>query len=328
MLAGYAAEGIVQNLRRLLDKLPEKLKRILRPDRLVRLAPLFTVLTVAVIVVVGWQENYKKVMRLGRLGGSTWADITAGEKWLSEQEKGPPGPGSCTSPASAAWRAAWSPRSATRSTTGTSSDSAPVRTDLPKLKFGYEATAIFKNVPLAHRWPYDTELIQQLLTNPDALTNLHVRWVFSLVEWPDRDDLTLVKRFGKVWLYEVEGGHGSAGPPGGPRRAQGALVLGRAGGGEGGGRGRDLADPLPHRLLLPLAGTARRRGSPPRAPRGACPHARKILMAAPAKDGVTRLIYDRPPWEKAANRISLAGWILSVLFLLGVGVPRFRRRRR
>ena len=206
-------------------------------------------------------------------------------------------------------------------------DSAPVRTDLPKLKFGYEATAIFKNVPLAHRWPYDTELIQQLLTNPDALTNLHVRWVFSLVEWPDRDDLTLVKRFGKVWLYEVEGGTDPPVRLEGPGELQvlsfsDELVEVKV-------EGADETS----RILYPIAyfypWRAQHDGEDlPLGRHGVLPHARKILMAAPAKDGVTRLIYDRPPWEKAANRISLAGWILSVLFLLGVGVARFRRRRR
>jgi hypothetical protein len=278
---------------------------------------------VAALVLVGWSENFAKVVRTGRLGGALWDDIVAAEQWLADQPRGPLD------------RVLYQPGKLCVSGRLTGPDcnevyhrhlfaSGPVRTGLPKIKFGYEATAIFRNVPLIHRWPHDAKLIQRLLTKPAALEALHIRWLVSLVPWPERDDLEEVKRFGDVWIYAVKPGRGP------PVRLEGEgeiavekfedeHVVVRVKGAKPGAR-----------LLFPVAHfypwRAYRDGTPlPLDDHGVLPHVRKILIAVAAADGLTELRYERPWWERLANWTSLIGWVACLGMV--VAVPILRRRR-
>lgn len=328
VLAGYAADRAGFGLGWLVEKFGDRLSR-LPMDRIARIGKLALPLAViALIVVVGWKDNFAKTARLGRLGGELWEEIVEAEGWLARQPRGPLD------------RILHQPGKRCDSGKLVSDKcnevyhrhifaSSPVRTNLPKLKFGYEATAIFKNVPLAHRWPYDTELIQRLLLRPEALESLHVRWIVSLVEWPKRDDYELVKRLGKVLVYEVKPGKAP------PVRLEGEgalevlefdderVVVEVKGAGEG------------SRILYPIAyfypWKAFRDGEEIEIGRhGVLPNVREILMAVDAKDGVTELVYVHPPWERASNWASLVSWFLVVavsLVLIGRRVAARARKK-
>ncbi len=323
VLAGFAVDRAAFGTGWLVDRLPARwregkwatVRRVARPA-------LMLVVLVA-IVAAGWTDNYKKSAGIGRLGGDLWDDIMQAEKWLEKQERGPldrvlyqPGKlcvsGNLVSPKcnEVYHRHIFA--------------SAPVHTNLPKLKFGYEATAIFRNVPLAHRWPYDTQLIQHLYTNPRALENLHVRWIFSIVKWPQRDDLELVKEIGQVMIYSVETGKKP------PVRLEGPgtisvehfsdeRVVVRVSGSDSSSRIR-----YPIAYFYPWR--AYHEGDEIEVARcGVLPNAREILITVEARDGVTELLYVRPWWETTANRVSLFAWV-ACLVLMGGIVVRNRRR--
>ena len=262
---------------------------------------------VVAIVAVGWSENYSRTFKIGRLGGELWPDIVRADGWLAEQPRG------------ALDRVLYHPGKLCVKGNLVSEEcnevyhrhlfaSSPIRTGLPKLKFGYEATAIFRNLPLAHRWPYDTELIQRLLTQPEAFETLHVRWLVSLVEWPRRPDLRLVRRFGDVRVYSVEAGKAPPVSIEGPGKVdvlafEDERVAVRV---TGAGEGSRLDYPIAY--FYPWR--AYRDGRElPISRHGVLPGVRKILMSVEARDGVTELRYVRPPWERAANWASLVGWI-------------------
>ncbi|MCK9462350.1 MAG: hypothetical protein M0R80_22220 [Proteobacteria bacterium] len=282
---------------------------------------------VAAIIAVGWEEHYDRIAvqsEKDRLGGELWPDIVRANAWIGRQPHGPLD------------RVLYQPGKLCVKGNLVSAEcneiyhqhlfaASPIWTGLPKLKFGYEATAIFNNLPLAHRWPYDTELIQRLLTQPEALETLHVRWLVSLVEWPRRPDVELVKRFGDVWVYSVEAGKAPPVSIEGPGTIDvlafedERVVVRVAGAGEG------------SRLHYPIAyfypWRAYRDGRELTVTRhGVLPGVRKILMTVEARDGITELLYVRPPLERAANWASLFGWIACVT-LAGVVLARRLARR-
>ncbi len=204
--------------------------------------------------------------------------------------------------------------------------SGPVRTDLPKIKFGYEATAIFRNMPLAHRWPHDTELIRDLLTRPEALEALHIRWIVSLAEWPEREDIREERRFGDVVVYSVEEGRGP------PVRLDGTGTIDVEDFEDEYVRVRVAGAGPGARLLFPIAffypWKAYHDGTPiPVRRHGVMPHVRQILMATEARNGVVELKYERPWWERVANWTSLAAWFGLAGAAGFLGWRRLRRRR-
>jgi hypothetical protein len=291
---------------------------------LARLKPLAALGLVAAIVVVGWSDNYRRTFKIGRLGGELWPDIVRADKWIAAQPHGPLD------------RVLYQPGKLCVKGNLVSEEcnevyhrhlfaASPIHTGLPKLKFGYEATAIFRNLPLAHRWPYDTELIQRLLTQPEAFETLHVRWLVSLVEWPKRPDLELERRFGDVWVYSVEAGKGPAVTIEGPGEVEllafeDERVAVKV---AGAGPGSTLHYPIAH--FYPWR--AYRDGRELELTRhGVLPGVRKILMSVEARDGVTELLYVRPPWERAANWASLVGWIACVGLAGGIGSRRLWKK--
>ncbi|MBW2459411.1 MAG: hypothetical protein JRI68_33270, partial [Deltaproteobacteria bacterium] len=205
-LAGVAVDRSGHGVIWLLGRLPERLRSGPRFERSLKISSKVAGLVlVAVLVTLGWDDSYGKVAQIGRLGGGIWDNIVDAESWLGQQPRGPLD------------RVLYQPGKMCVEGNISSKQcdeiyhrhifaSGPLRTGLPKLRFGYEATAIFRNLPLRHRWPADTFLIRRMLTEPEALSNLHVRWIVSMVEWPDRNDLKLEKRFGDVIIYSVKSG--------------------------------------------------------------------------------------------------------------------------
>jgi len=323
VLAGYAADRAAHGARWALERIRGRWER-LAAWRVPRHAPaVLTLVVVSAIVAIGWSGSFRRTAKLGRLGGDLWEDVLDAERWLASQPQGPLD------------RVLHQPGERCVSGSLVSSKcnevyhrhifaSAPVRTDLPKLKFGYEATAIFRNVPLAHRWPYDTELIQRLLERPEALESFHVRWIVSLVEWPDRPDIELVRRFGKVWVYEAEAGKGP------PVRLEGAGTLEVLEFSDERVSVRVEGADDRSRLLYPIAHfypwrAFRDGGEIPLGRHGVLPGVREVLMAVEARDGVTELVYTRPVRERAANWISLVSWCLLALASAALVVRRLRR---
>jgi len=324
-LAGIAVDRIGAGVLWLIGRLPERFRDGAWQRRIELARPIAGVAFVAALVVVGWHDNFRYVTRMGRLGGELWDEIVEAEHWLADQSRGPLD------------RVLYQPGKLCVSGKLSSPEcnevyhrhifaSGPVRTELSKLKFGYEATAIFKNVPLAHRWPQDAELIKRLLSAPEALESLHVRWIVSLAAWPKRSDIKEVKRFGDVRVYEVATGRQP------PVRLQGEgrlevvsfsdeEVVVRV---EGAG--------AKSRLLYPIAyfypWHAYHDGQPLELGRhGVLEDMREILIAAPARDGVTELVYERPWWERVANWASLLVWLACGAFVIAVVVRRRRARR-
>ncbi|MDD5308988.1 MAG: hypothetical protein PHU25_16870 [Deltaproteobacteria bacterium] len=291
--------------------------------RLRAVRPVVGIILALVLVSVGWRNHFSQARLIGELGGETWKDIVEAEHWLGRQPRGPldrvlyqPGKmcvsGSLSAPEcnEVYHRHLFA--------------SGPLRTGLPKLRFGYEATAIFRNVSLAHMWPADSGIIKLFLTKPLALENLHVRWIVSLTEWPGRSDLTLVRRFGEVRIYSVKWGEE---PP--------VRVV-------GGGRAKlvrwsdeevavDVEGAAPgSRLRFPIAyfypWRAYHDGEEiPISRAGILPWVRQILITTPARDGRTVLRYERPVRERAANWVSFVAFLCCIAFL---PVRRFVLRRR
>ena len=202
--------------------------------------------------------------------------------------------------------------------------SGPIRTHRPKIKFGYEATAIFRNTVVRQRWPDDSKLIREMYLNPKSFENLHIRWVISIVEWPKRDDMILVKRFGNVVVYSVAGGQGP------PVRVHGDGKLAVEHFSDERIRVR-VKDAAPgSRILYPIAHyypwRAYHEGKPLKiGTHGVLPGVHKILMDVPALNGVTELVYERPWHERLASLISLCMWVLVLVSVVVIVARRFRR---
>lgn len=325
VLAGYAVSRSAEGLERLHRKLPEGWRSGKRLGAFRIARPAAGALLVAGLVVGGWSEHFGRIMQVGRLGGDLWADIVRAEEWLAEQPRGPldrvlyqPGElcieGKLTSEAcnEVYHRHIFA--------------SGPVRTGLSKIKFGYEATAIFRNVPLAHRWPHDTKLIRDLLTMPEAMGSLHIRWIVSLVEWPRRDDISEAARFGDVVIYSVRAGEGP------PVRLEGKGTIDVEVFEDEHVRVRVAGAGPGSRLLFPIAHFYPWRAFHDGKPvdlefHGVLPGVREILMAVAAEDGVIELRYVRPWWERVANRASLAAWLALLGAAALLGLRRLRRRR-
>ncbi|HUT79001.1 MAG TPA: hypothetical protein VM285_14985, partial [Polyangia bacterium] len=324
-LAGYAVFRAGDGLDRLHARLPAtwRLGARLKTYRIFR--GLAGVLVVLGLVAGGWGGHFSKTLKVGRLGGELWEDIVRSYDWLAAQPRGPLD------------RVLYQPGELCVEGKLTSEKcnevyhrhifaSSPVHTDLPKIKFGYEATAIFRNMPLAHRWPHDTELIRDLLTRPEALASLHVRWVVSLVEWPGREDLREEQRFGDVIVYSVEAGKGP------PVRLDGAGSIDVEAFEDEYVRVRVSGAGPGARLLFPVAffypWKAYHDGAPlPMKRHGVLPHVRQILMATAARDGIVELCYERPWRERVANWTSLAGWLALAGAAAVLGWRRLRRKR-
>ncbi len=267
----------------------------------------FGVIFVAVLLVMGWEDSYSKVKRIGRLGGPIWSNIVEAEQWIGEQPRGPLD------------RVLYQPGRLCLEGNISSEEcdevyhrhifaSGPVRTGLPKLKLGYEATAIFRNLPLRHRWPADSFLIRRMVTERGALEKLHVRWIVSVVEWPKRADIKEVKRFGKAIVYSVDGGQGPPVRMVGPGeleveefRDERIRVRVKGAGAES-------------RIEYPIAyyypWRAYHEGAEQKIERyGALSKVHEVLMTVEARDGVTELRYERPWHERAAGWLSLLTWM-------------------
>ena len=328
VLAGYGVDTGARALDWAAKKASERWRsaagRIAEVMRYAR--PLAGLAVILAILAIGWQDCYRRAAKIGRLGGDLWPDIVRADEWLAAQPHGPLD------------RVLYQPGELCVKGSLVSDEcnevyhrhlfaSSPIRTGLPKLKFGYEATAIFRNLPLAHRWPYDTELIQRLLTRPESFETLHVRWIVSLVAWPKRPDIQLAKRFGGVWVYSVEAGKKPPVALDGPGSIEvlafeDERVVVRV---KGAGPGATLDYPIAY--FYPWR--AYRDGAEiPISRHGVLPGVRKILMTVEARDGVTELLYVRPPWERVANWASLVGWILCVALAGGIAVRRLSARLR
>jgi hypothetical protein len=260
------------------------------------------------LVAAGWKDSYGKINTIGRLGGKLWDDIVSAEKWVSRQPRGTLDrvlyqPGRlCTEGAivSDPCNEVYHRHSFA---------SGPVRTNLPRLKFGYEATAIFKNLPLRHRWPADAFLIRRMALEPDALTRLHVRWIISLVDWPPRHDMQEVKRFGKVVVYGVASGKNPPVQLQGPGTLSVAHFSDERIAVDVSGAGPDS------RLYYPVAyyypWHAYHNGEPiDISTHGVLPKIHPVLMNVPAADGRIELRYERPLSERVSGWISLVIWVL------------------
>ncbi len=299
-----------------LKRFVTKIRDDLRVQALTR--RLSGVLIVMVLVAVSWEDSYDKVAKIGRLGGEIWDNIVEAEEWLGKQPHGPLD------------RVLYQPGQMCIDGNISSDEcdevyhrhifaSGPVRTGIPKLRFGYEATAIFRNLPLRHRWPADTFFIRRMLTEPDAMESLHVRWVVSVVDWPKRPDMKEVKRFGQVIVYSVKGGEGP------PVRLQGAGKLTVEEFKNERIRVRVEGSSSKGRILYPIAyfypWHAYQDGEQVEIETyGALPNVKhEMLMTVQAKDGVTELRYERPLHERASGLLSLLAWMVfltAVLMLL------------
>jgi hypothetical protein len=325
VLAGYAVFQAGEGLDWLQRRLPAAWRsgKRLKACRALRVAA--GALVVVALVLGGWTDHFSKTLKVGRLGGELWGDIVRTYDWLATQPRGPLD------------RVLYQPGDLCLEGKLTSEKcnevyhrhifaSSPVHTDLPKIKFGYEATAIFRNMPLAHRWPHDTELIRDLLTRPEALESLHVRWIVSLAEWTGREDVREERRFGDVIVYSVEAGKGP------PVRIEGEGRIAVERFEDEYVRVRVEGAGPRSRLLFPVAffypWKAYHDGAPlPMERHGVLPHVRQILMATAARDGVVELRYERPWWERAANWTSLAGWLGVIGVAIFLGRRRLRRKR-
>lgn len=325
VLAGLTFDRLGAGLAWLLKKPFERLHAAAR-KWLSRLAePVLGVGLAAVFLAVSWSGHVESVLKIGYLGGDIWQDIVRAERWLAEQPRGPldrvlyqPGKlcvrGNLRSPKcnEVYHRHIFA--------------SGPVRTNLPKLKFGYEATAIFRNVPLEHRWPQDASLIQELLTRPEAMESLHVRWIVSLAEWPPRTDIEEVRRFGNVIVYQVAPGREPPVRIRGPgeievERFEDERITVRVS-----GAGPESRLLFPVAFFYPWVAYDDGREVPLKR-HGVLPHVRQILMAVDASDGVVELRYERPWWERLAGWTSALGWLAAAAAGLWLIIVRLRRRR-
>lgn len=309
VLAGFAVDRVGRAVAWALDKTSKdasagRLWRRLRPWAS-QAAGLAFVITV---IAVGWKDVYAKIAEIGQLGGETWDDIVRAETWLAEQPKGPLDR-VLYQAGELCLRGKINSEACNEIYHRHIFASGPVVTGLPKLKFGYEATAIFKNLPLRQRWPADAFIVRRMVLEPDAFENLHVRWVVSLADWPQRDDMEEVKRFGEVRVYSVE--HGKKPPV--RLKGPGRISV------------KEFSD---ERIVVEVTGAsdeteilypvayyypwhAYRDGKSLKIDvREVLPGtSHKILMAVDGADGVTELLYERPLRER------LAAWLSAVMWL-------------
>lgn len=284
----------------------------------------FGVAFFAAVVGFGWSQTYSKVAEIGRLGGPVWEKIQDTYAWLAAQPKGPLD------------RVLYHPGMLCLEGKVSREDcnevyhrhifaSSSIHTGLPRLKFGYEATAIYKNLPMQQRWPADAFLLRRMVKEPDALRNLHVRWIVSLDQWPKLDWIHEVKRFGDIYVYSVDFGKEPPVRLDGPGKLevlewQDERVVVRV---DGAGEGSRIQYPISY--YYPWH--AYRDGVPvPITRHTVLSNVRDVLMTVEAGNGVTELLYERPIIERVARLLSLMAWIGVVLSFAGLMVMRARRR--
>ncbi len=321
-LAGLTIDRIGAGLLKLEERLPkgfrEKKDWQATLGRIKKgLGPVFVI----VLVLANWEDSYLKVVDIGTLGGRMWENISKAENWIGQQPRGPldrvlaqPGrmciDGQLHSVAcdEIYHRHMFA--------------SGPIRTHRPKIKFGYEATAIFRNTVVRHRWPADTKFVRDLYLNPKSFENLHIRWVISIVDWPKRADMKEVKRFGDVVVYSVAEGQGP------PVRLKGNGKLEVDYFSDERIRVRVKEAEPGSRILYPIAHYypwhAYHEGRPLKiSTHGVLPDVHKILMDVPALNGVTELRYERPWHERVAGWMSLCMWICMLGSLVVVAIRRY-----
>ncbi len=323
-LAGLTIDRVGYWLLWLAKRLPEKL----RLSKWWQTGLIYTrrfsgVILVIVLVVVGWKDSYGKVAEIGRLGGEIWDNIVKAETWLGQQPIKQPLERVLYQPGKMCIKGHIISFACDEIYHRHIFASGPIRTKRPKLRFGYEATAIFRNTVLRHRWPADAWLIRRMMLEPEAFDRLHVRWIISVVPWPERSDVKEVKRFGDVGVYSVEAGKGQPVQ----LKGKGKLKVEHFSDEKITVRITD-ADPGA-RLLYPIAyyypWHAYHNGRPiDISVHGVLPKVNRILMNVPAYNGVTELKYERFWHEHISNWISLLAWIAV---LGGVAFFIVRRRR-
>jgi hypothetical protein len=324
-LAGLAVDWAGRKLNELFqERFAKKLNPKTSAIWLKALPPIAGLVCAATLVAVNWDDGYKKVARIGRLGGELWGNIVEAEKWLAEQPRGPLD------------RVLYQPgKLCVDEDTRAEPEcelvyhqhifaSGPLRTHLPKVRFGYEPTAIFSNMPLSHMWPEDTDLISDFLTEPQTLVNLHIRWIVSIEPWPERDDIREVKRFGDVIIYSVTTFKTPPVRLDGPGELQ---ILEFSD--ERISVSVEGAGPQ-SRILYPIAyyypWHAYRNGKPIAIEtHGVLRNMRKVLMDVRAGDGVTELRYERPLRERLSNWVSLSAW--TAFLLVSIFLILLRQRR-
>lgn len=324
VLAGYAVDRIGAFLGLAMARLrPEHRARALWERYRSRLAVGFGLTFFAAVVGFGWSGTYSKVAEIGRLGGPVWENIQKVYAFLAAQDKGPLD------------RVLYHPGMLCLEGKVSREDcnevyhrhifaSSSIFTGLPRLKFGYEATAIFKNLPMQQRWPADAFLLRRMVEEPDALRNLHVRWIVSLDEWPKLPWIDEVKRFDDIFVYSVEFGQQPPVRLDGPGQLtvlawEDERVVVRV---EGAGQGSFIRYPISY--FYPWR--AYRDGHEVPIDRHAVlSNVRDVLMTVKAGDGLTELLYQRPLKEKVARMASLVAWLLVALSFAALLALRLRR---
>ncbi len=267
----------------------------------------------AAIVIVDWDDHFDKVHRFKPLEGRRWESVVAADRWLASKQTGrfdrvlyQPGR-VCT-------KGNIRSRSCRYSYDNHIFAAGPLRTGLPKVKFGFEPAVVFRHLPITNHWPEDTAIIKRLQADPAALANLRIRWIVSLSTWPTGPGIDEVKRFGQVRIYSV-GGYGDT-----PVQIEGG--------------GEVLTDHFADeeiqvrvsganpnsKLHFPIAfhpyWEAHRNGEPLTIEtRYIVSNVRKILITVPALDGETSLRFIRPWYVRAAQILSSLTFVFCLLWL-------------
>jgi hypothetical protein len=293
-----------------------------------RLALGFGLAFFAAVVAFGWSGTYSKVAEIGRLGGPVWKNMRNAYAFLAAQEKGPLD------------RVLYHPGMLCLEGRVSREDcnevyhrhifaSSSIYTGLPRLKFGYEATAIYKNLPMQQRWPADAFLLRRMVMEPDALRNLHVRWIVSLDKWPDLPWIHEVRTFEDITVYSVDFGKEPPVRLDGPGKLtvldwQDEKVVVRV---EGSGEDSRIRYPISYYYPWHAYQDGK---SAPIERHTVLSNVRDVLMTVKAKDGVTELLYERPLQERIARSASVVAWmgvVLAFLALMGIALVRRRVRR-
>jgi hypothetical protein len=322
VLAGIAVDWLGGVVQKALPIITAKLAILGKPTMQKLLPIACGVLVATTIVSVDWSKQYSRVARITVLSKAEKRNFIDANTWIADHSTGqldrvlyaPGVPCFDGNPRRRACRRAYNTHLW---------NSGPLWSGQPRVRFGFEPTAVGQYLPLSHRWRRDARLIQKLFNSHRALEQLNVRWIVSSGEWKQAAHLTKKARFGEIHVLAVAG---HAEPPV-KLHGEGALNLVRFSDEEviidlkGTGAKSTVRYPIAYHpwwrathqgdgleiSLIPLHGSKR-----------------ELLMSVAARDGRTTLRFTRPRYARVASLISLFCWCGCLFWI----VAQWKRKTR
>jgi hypothetical protein len=306
-LAGYAVHRVGSLTRWSFEAILRRMGRGSAPRAIAAVGIVLALGLAAAYVAYYWDSRLKTVVKQRKLTSFSWVQFREANEWIARQ------------PSTQLDRVLYVPhitcselnprrRKCRHAYSCHYWDSGPVWSGKPRVRFGFEPTAVFDNLPLNNWWHKDWRLIKKMFRDRRSLRNLNVRWVVTADRWPTGRGVEIARPGVEIHVYRID--HGTDSPAKLSKRGHLQTL-----------EFEDehievyVADADPSsRILFPVAHhpwwKLTQNGEEAAISRHrVITDGRKILMAAPAVGGTTELRFVRPWYARISGLVSLFCWI-------------------